>query len=234
MSLSKNQARKAARHLVQYLNSDADVDELSGEAKEKLYEALTTTTDWRASFARPLLSVRMSLQSFAKTKWIAGARVTQRHKRLPRIIRKLQRLPSMQITTMGDIGGCRIVVPTLAEVRTIQSHAKSTWGASITRELDYVEEPKPDGYRAVHIVIRRNDRLIEVQIRTTRQQAWAGAVERVSRNLGTELKWGEGPESLRTRLTLVSESLAELDDAELPVDPNEWVEIIAAVTENDD
>jgi hypothetical protein len=50
---------------------------------------------------------------------------------------------------------------------------------------NYIEKPKPDGYRGVHLIIKYRstakreykDQNIEVQIRSRLQHAWATAVE---------------------------------------------------------
>lgn len=42
---------------------------------------------------------------------------------------------------------------------------------------DYIKDPKSSGYRAVHVIERRDGRLIEIQLRTQRQDQWAVAVE---------------------------------------------------------
>ena len=62
----------------------------------------------------------------------------------------------------------------------------------VKRERDYIEAPKETGYRGVHLVVERDGRRIEVQLRTAGQQQWADAVERTAGRLGMPLKDGEG------------------------------------------
>jgi hypothetical protein len=68
---------------------------------------------------------------------------------------------------------------------------------AIIRFRDYVAEPKDDGYRALHLINRNRGRLIEVQIRTPRQDLWANAVETFARTVAPGLKFGGGPVELR-------------------------------------
>ena len=68
--------------------------------------------------------------------------------------------------------------------------------STVVREYDYIENPKPSGYRAVHVVVAREDHLIEIQLRTTEQHRWAETVERLGSQSGHNLKDGQGPEEL--------------------------------------
>src|SRR5438270_870529 len=45
-----------------------------------------------------------------------NAVVAERRKRLPTILDKLKRHPTMSVTTMQDLGGCRVIFETVAEV----------------------------------------------------------------------------------------------------------------------
>jgi ppGpp synthetase/RelA/SpoT-type nucleotidyltranferase len=86
---------------------------------------------------------------------------------------------------MQDIGGCRAVVGTLAEVAALrQQYMRSKSRHVLLREDDYIVSPKPSGYRSLHLIFRfrslgyaqYNYLLFEVQLRTAFQHAWATAV----------------------------------------------------------
>jgi ppGpp synthetase/RelA/SpoT-type nucleotidyltranferase len=67
----------------------------------------------------------------------------------------------------------------------------------VTRIYDYIVEPKTTGYRGIHVVVRRDARLIEIQLRTPGQHEWALAVERTESRLEIPgLKDGLGPPDL--------------------------------------
>lgn len=119
--------------------------------------------------------------------------VSQRLKRMPRLIRKLDRKEGSKLARLEDIGGCRAVLATGQELERVHRRLKKRWAGQIVRERDYIAEPKSTGYRAVHLVVLRDERRIEVQLRTTSQQAWADAIERADARLGMTLKDGEGP-----------------------------------------
>lgn len=67
------------------------------------------------------------------------------------------------------------------------------------------------GYRAVHIVVRHGQRLIEVQVRTELQHQWAEITEKLGDIVGRGLRYGEMPVNpLAAQLHLRLIDLAEL------------------------
>ena len=85
----------------------------------------------------------------------------------------------------------------MAQLRRVQRHITKSRLWRDSRIEDYIFDPKPDGYQAVHIVTKRDERWIEVQLRTHRQEAWATAVEQAESLTGHDIKDGEGPDDLR-------------------------------------
>jgi putative GTP pyrophosphokinase len=127
--------------------------------------------------------------------------VAQRLKRSPSIIGKLQRLGNIQLTTMQDIAGVRAVVNDINEIRLLEKSLKeSNIKHELISEDDYLENPKESGYRGIHLIYKyldsvdseSNGLLVEIQIRTKLQHAWATAVETMGTFLGTQLKFNEG------------------------------------------
>ena len=64
----------------------------------------------------------------------------------------------------------------------------------------------------------RNGRLIEVQLRTPVQDAWANQVEEDSRRVGRNFKGGEGQQEVHDYYAVVSELLALREQAAEPDD----------------
>jgi len=62
------------------------------------------------------------------------------------------------------------------------------WGDACKRFSNYVDRPRESGYRAIHIVVVQNGRMIEIQLRTQRMHLWAELVENLSGLLGTNYK----------------------------------------------
>lgn len=202
-SPSNSQVNRAADLMREWRSARAE-----GRARpplEDVLSAIETIGDFRGQFAGPLTKVVMGLRSFVNTEGVdPSGRVAQRLKRMPTIIDKLEREPGMNLARMHDIGGCRAILPDEAAiyrvVRRIKSQPRERWG--IVREYDYIKQPKASGYRGLHLVVRRDGRLIEIQLRTPTQHRWALNVEAIdlSRRLG--LKDGKGPEALQRLLEM--------------------------------
>jgi ppGpp synthetase/RelA/SpoT-type nucleotidyltranferase len=156
--------------------------------------AMDLLESYRAQFTEPLTKVVMGLRSAVRSEG-APIVVAQRLKRQPRIIGKLIRFPSMNLSQMQDIGGCRAILPDLASVeavrRRLMRHKSEVIGID-----DYNAVPKSSGYRALHVVVRRDMALIEIQLRTPWQQQWATLVEDIDGALRLTLKDDSGPNEL--------------------------------------
>jgi GTP pyrophosphokinase len=199
---SRNQVNRAGAELRRWWLSD---DEVSGTTVQA-FEAMIA---FRESFQMPLKKTAMGLRSMVGSECPElkrpGARVpvAQRLKRREQIINKLARLDSMQLWTMGDIGGCRAVLPGREQVNGVLRRIRKNWNVH-GRIRDYRDEPAESGYRAVHVIVIRDGRLIEIQLRDPREHEWALAVERTGARLGLGLKEGEGPDDLKEYFRLAS------------------------------
>ncbi|MCO5354456.1 MULTISPECIES: RelA/SpoT domain-containing protein [Acidovorax] len=185
---SKNAFDKAGRSLAATKNSE-EFDELAWEI----------LGNWRASHAFPLNSITVSLKGKVSRLGLSAV-VVQRLKRSRSILAKLSR-ESMRLTQMQDIGGCRAVVPTIEDVYRLRSKFyKSRSKHVLISEDDYIASPKSSGYRGVHLVYKfqssakpeYSNLLLEVQLRSHAQHAWATAVETVGAVVGQALKSSQG------------------------------------------
>ena len=121
---------------------------------------------------------------------------------------------------MQDIGGLRAVVSSLQKVRALERNYRSSkFKHELHTSYDYIENPKPSGYRSIHLVYKyrnlTNDSydglFIELQIRTRVQHAWASAVETMGTYLNHSLKSSEGPEKWLSFFSLVGSALAHME-----------------------
>jgi putative GTP pyrophosphokinase len=151
----------------------------------------------------------------------ADSFVAQRIKRAPSIIGKLKRPPgNNQLTTMQDIAGVRAVVANITEVKKLVKKLKSSIKIHEFRgEDDYLKNPKESGYRSVHLIYKYNDTedsdsnglLIEIQIRTKLQHAWATSVETMGTFLGSQFKFNEGQPKWLKYFALTSSAFSFLE-----------------------
>lgn len=198
---SRSQVKKAGKV---YVAPDALADEK--------VTALSIINNWRAAHSFPLQIIYMHVRKVAPP----GAVVAQRLKRLYSITQKLYRYPNMSLTTMQDIGGCRIIVDDIQQVNVMVERLRKSRMRHVKKEeYDYIKEPKPDGYRSHHMVFsyyseknpKYNGLFIEVQIRTHLQHIWATAVETMDTFTGDPLKIGQGSPENRHFFVLTSRLL---------------------------
>ena len=179
---------------------------LSRAEIEGLLDAATVIDWWRQRHARPLATLNANVRYYLDDAGTRPHRVTQRLKRFPTIVDKLRRFPRMALTQMEDIGGLRAILPDQDAVDQVATRLRRRW--DITRDRDYARDPKDDGYRATHLIVRRADFKIELQLRTPDQNLWAQSVEEDTRFLGLGLKFGSGPPELMEYYRLASELIA--------------------------
>ena len=159
------------------------------------------------------------LRYYVKKVGVQQPEVTQRLKRFSTIVDKLQREPTMQLSTMEDIAGVRVILPTQSQVTAIRQDIERQARWTIRRVRDYVKGPpgpKDDGYRAVHVIVEKSGYYVEIQLRTPWQDAWAQSVEQDTRRLRAGLKFGTGPDDLRDYYRMVSELFAMREENSEP------------------
>lgn len=211
---SKSQVNKAGKILRRLMQ-----DQLA--SVEDVRRSLDVLIRFRAAHQYPLTKATMGLRSMVKTE---GCRinVSQRLKRLPTILDKLTREPTLQLGNMQDIGGCRAVLDTVDDVRRVQRRMHRN--GRVERLADYIKAPRESGYRGVHVITRYDGRAIEVQLRTLAQHEWAIAVENLGGRIEHDLKSGNGPPAVIDLLRVVSEAMA-MEEAGRTVDDDLHSEI---------
>jgi len=131
-------------------------------------------------------------------------------KTTPSIVAKLQR-ESIRLTQIQDIAGCRIIVDDIAgQDSTVQSLTDLFPQSTV---IDRREKPS-HGYRAVHVVVHKDGKLIEVQVRTALQQVWAEYSERISDAIDPSIKYGGGDTELQGFLQYLSQAVARSEARE--------------------
>ncbi|NAZ37735.1 hypothetical protein [Rubellimicrobium sp. CFH 75288] len=195
---SKRQIERAGRVLGERIPADGLTPEV--------IEAFNIAHNHRESCALPMVSVRHELRHKVQRDGGSGIAVG-RLKRMSSIRRKLF-AKNRTLYQIQDIAGVRAILPAMADVHRVAGYfhdGETRHG--IVRTDDYIQRPKRDGYRSLHIVLKFNGErrlekwsksFVEVQLRTNLQHAWATAVEAVGLMRGENLKAGLGdPDWLR-------------------------------------
>lgn len=178
-------------------------------------------SNWRAVHAYVLNTFQCNIRRlFRSSKKHTFA---QRMKRKPTIIDKLQSKRGADLATMQDIAGCRIICDDIAALDDAREKMRLSRSSHVRIDHDkynYIDNPKPDGYRGVHEVFEYcitgdtagkayNELRVEIQYRTKVQHAWATALETSDLLDKTRLKFESGKNPDKERFfQLCSEYLA--------------------------
>lgn len=173
---SKNQIKKAGKRFREGSASRADYDCVHA---------------WRIHHFEPLMSIIHIATEITEAE--ADSVVVGRLKRFESIVGKLRRSCNAQVTTMGDIAGCRIIT-TCKSLPAVQGRLENVPGISLFRDYTC---GKDSGYRGIHYLYahRADDGKVfqaEIQLRTWEQHIWATTVETYSNIVGRSLKAGKG------------------------------------------
>lgn len=202
---SREKVKKAGKVLIK---ADATADEFN--------QAMAIMSQWRALHSYPINTFQAMLRGKVKRLGFKSPIIAQRLKRTPSIIRKLTRFPSMSLSRMQDIGGIRIVLPTVSDVYRLHHDIVKTKGRfeheALLPPYDYIQLPKKDGYRSLHQIFKyKNSNVpeldglfIELQIRTRLQHSWATAVETLGLVEKSSFKTGEGADEFKQFFKLAS------------------------------
>lgn len=188
---------------------------LTSPSKEEFNHAIEIINDWRTLHLPALDELQNVIVPLLRKNKISIYSVSRRLKRISSILNKLDRNPQSRLGTMQDIGGLRIVVPSMSALRkaydVISYNIPDNF--ELTKDpINYIKEPKTiSGYRSIHFVFKyhsENEDLdgmkIELQLRTKLQHSWAMAVETAELITGTALKSSQGEEEWQIFFKIVS------------------------------
>jgi ppGpp synthetase/RelA/SpoT-type nucleotidyltranferase len=183
-------------------------------------ENLAVVNNWRSSHSYPMNTFQATLRKRA-AKIDRSAIFATRIKRLESIQKKLEKREEMKLTQMQDIGGLRAILKDNLSVNTLVDVYNTKRLDHIQAKCnDYISNPKPDGYRSVHLIYKYrgvgrtphyDDLKVEIQIRSVLQHAWATAVETVGIFTKQALKSSEGDEAWLRFFALASSVLADFE-----------------------
>lgn len=119
---------------------------------------------------------------------------------------------------MDDVVAARVLCASIsAQTRAIENLEKNLSEFGEVRPKPYVEKPRKDGYRAIHLIVRYPQSLLaseqqamftmEVQVRTYYQHLWAT----MSESFGERVKEGGGTTAERRYLAELSQTIASFE-----------------------
>ena len=214
-----------------------DWTDWSDDQLTKYRLAVEIINNWRGSHNYPLNTFSVNLRAISK-RLSSDALVAQRIKRLQSIGLKLVLHPTMKLSQMQDLGGCRAILPDISIAKKVVEYYELTSRIKHERAPtdDYIANPKASGYRGVHLIYRYfsdknkaiyNGMKIEMQIRSKYQHAWATAVETTGMFSGQALKSSLGSEDWKRFFALMGSVIAFREKSPLiPGTPQKRSELI--------
>ena len=187
-------------------------------------QAIELLNEWRSSHMLPLRNISSIVDARLKKLGITCT-VGQRLKRMTSIIGKINRFPDMAVSKMQDVGGIRIIVPRITDVKLVhEALIRKAKHEAVLPPKDYIENPKQDGYRSLHQVFKYqndqnedlNNMRIEIQIRTRLQHAWATSVETLGVIDRVAYKSGDGAEANKRFFQIASAVFALRENCNVP------------------
>jgi ppGpp synthetase/RelA/SpoT-type nucleotidyltranferase len=189
--LSKGQVNRAGEYLSDWWKTPpAD----GAELEPAFFEHVNVVLEWRDQHSYPLSLTMPGLRN-----WVENAggptRPAQRLKQLQTIVEKCARHPGMKLARMQDIAGCRAVLSDDAQIDEVAQRIRDHW--DVDRCVDYRSQGRSDtGYRGLHLMVVKRERIVEIQLRSSSQHDWAEVVAATGSRLGYPLKDGIGPPEL--------------------------------------
>lgn len=82
---------------------------------------------------------------------------------------------------LNDVAGVRVICPYISDIYAVRNMLVAQSDVTLLQEKDYIRNPKPNGYRSLHLVVQvpvylsesRQAVRVEIQIRTIAMDFWA-------------------------------------------------------------
>lgn len=113
-----------------------------------------------------------------------------------------------------DIGGVRVICSFSKDVYTVAKMLEQQSDVNVIKVKDYIANPKPNGYRSLHMLIEipiflsteTKNVVIEVQFRSISMDLWASIEHKIYYKSAINI-----PKELENRLTRCADKLDEID-----------------------
>lgn len=105
---------------------------------------------------------------------------------------------------LHDIIGVRIICSFVDEIYEVKNWIFSCF--KVVEVRDYLKQPKPSGYRSLHVIIKVDGYLVEIQVRTIALDFWANLEHQIHYK-----KHIEDEELIRSELKRCADEIASLD-----------------------
>ena len=168
-----------------------EMDRLSEHDEEQLIESAMQLQQVMLLYEAGIREIKTKLDILSDESRISGKAspidsIKSRIKTPRSIIGKLKRrgypisLQSM-MENLNDIGGIRVICPFIEDIYTVADMLMRQDDLTLIEKKDYIKNPKPNGYRSLHLILEVPIFLsestkpvrIELQLRTIAMDFWA-------------------------------------------------------------
>lgn len=168
-----------------------EMDMLGEHDAEKLLESAMQLQQIMLLYEAGIREIKTKLDILSDESNISGKpspidSIKSRIKSPRSIIKKLKRrgfpisLQSM-MDNLNDIGGIRVICPFIQDIYTVADMLMRQSDLTLIEKKDYISNPKPNGYRSLHLILEVPIFLsettkpvrIELQLRTIAMDFWA-------------------------------------------------------------
>ena len=119
------------------------------------------------------------------------------------------------VNYVNDIAGIRVICSFTSDIYRIAEMIANQSDIKVLSVKDYIEHPKPSGYRSYHMIVsipiflsdRSADTKVEIQIRTVAMDFWASLEHKINYKFE-----GNAPVFIRNERIECSKIIYELDD----------------------
>lgn len=206
------------------------IDRLSQHDEELLIESAMQMQQMMMLYESGIREIKTKLDILSDESRISGKpspidAIKSRIKSPRSIIGKLKRrgfpitLQSM-IDNLNDIGGIRVICPFIEDIYTVADMLMRQDDLTLIEKKDYIANPKPNGYRSLHLILevpiflaeRTQPVRIELQIRTMAMDFWA--------SLEHQLKYKQNvpeQEAIVEQLRHCAQQVSDLDEEMLAI-----------------
>ncbi|MBN2881393.1 GTP pyrophosphokinase family protein [Candidatus Woesearchaeota archaeon] len=123
-----------------------------------------------------------------------------------KLLKKNLEFNEKNLDKISDIAGVRIICKFVDDIPEILQLIASWQDVKVIKEKNFIDEPKPSGYRSYHIVCSKNNVIFEIQLRTMAMDFWATNEHMLKYKYG-----GEIPKKLASELLKISKTAQTLD-----------------------
>lgn len=211
---------------------DSPLGFLAGVSRDEVIEGARELVDFLTAYKELLMMESCAIKEVQTKLEVLNTEYSVRSQRNPinniqtrlkstsSIIQKMRRVGAELTVSeieenLNDIAGIRVVCEYIDDIYTIADALVSQSDITLIRCKDYIKNPKPNGYRSLHLIVsvpvffskQTKDMKVEVQIRTIAMDFWA--------SLEHQMKYKkniEGQDRIVGELKECADSISKIDE----------------------